>query len=78
MYPLYRRNSNLRVDLGSLDVSMAENLLNHSDVGSVLVHQRCHRVTEQVTRTEFTEICVPDVLANNPRQLVAADLSSLC
>ena len=36
----------LRIDLGGLDVRMTENLLNDADVGSVLVHQRCHRVTE--------------------------------
>jgi hypothetical protein len=31
-------NSDLGIDLCRFDISVAENLLNHSDVGSVLVH----------------------------------------
>lgn len=39
----------LSIDLRCLDISVTENLLNDSDVGSVLVHQRRHSVPEKVT-----------------------------
>lgn len=37
------------IDLRGLQLHMAEDFLNEPDVGPVLVHQRSHRVPEQVT-----------------------------
>jgi len=38
----------LRVNLRRLDVLVAKHLLDVTDVGSILVHQRGHRVAEEM------------------------------
>ena len=45
---LQRTDSDLRIDLRRFDVLVAEHLLDEADVRAVLVHQRCHRVAEEM------------------------------
>ena len=45
---LQRADGNLRVNLRTLQVLVAKHLLDKADVGPVLVHQRGHRVAEQM------------------------------
>ncbi len=46
MDSLQSPDRDLRVDLRGPDIGMAEYLLDVPDIGSVLVHQRGHRVSE--------------------------------
>ncbi len=45
---LQRPDGDVGIDLRRLQLHMAEHLLDEADVGSVLVHQRGHRVAEQM------------------------------
>ena len=70
-------NCHLGVDLRGLNVSVAKNLLNDSDIGSVLVHQRCHCVPKQVTSSTLAKLRILDVFPHDPSQLISADLAAL-
>ena len=63
-------NAHLCVDLCRLKFRMSKHRLNEPDVGSVLKHQGCHRVTEQVARTAFADVGCIDVLADHLSEAV--------
>ena len=64
---------NLRVNLCGLDVLVAEDLLDVTDIGSVLVHVRRHAVPQEMARPHFAELRGLDMLPHHPRQMIAAD-----
>ena len=43
------------VDLGGLERRVAEDLLDRSEIGAVLEHERGHAVAEQVARALFVD-----------------------
>ncbi len=67
----------LGVELRRLDIRMTEHLLNTANVRSILVHQRCHRVTEQMARATLAQLGAGDITSHNPRQVVAAEWHSV-
>lgn len=77
MDSLQGRDCNLGIDLRRLDIGVTKDLLDDPDVGSVLVHQRRHRVTKKMACSGLAQLCVCDVFARDPSQLIAADLPSL-
>ncbi len=48
----------VRVDLGSLQVGVAEHFLDETDVGAILQHAGGHAVTEHVARTAAADSCL--------------------
>ncbi len=43
------------VDLGGLDVCMTEELLDETEVGAALEHERCGGVTEEMTASPLVD-----------------------
>ena len=43
------------VNLGRVQSRVAEHLLDVTEIGAVLQHERCHRVPEHVARTDFAD-----------------------
>ena len=77
MDSLQSADCHLRVDLCCLDVRVTEHLLDAPDVCSIFVHQRGHRVPEQMARAALAQLCARDVPSRNPRQVIAAQRPSV-
>ena len=60
----------LGVDLRRRQLRVAQHLLDEADVGSVLQHDRRHRVPEEVARTALADLSGIDVVAHHLRQTV--------
>jgi hypothetical protein len=73
VYSLQGTNRYLSIDLGRLNVGVAEELLNEADIGAVLVHEGRHRVTENVACARFVEFGHRDVMTSDVCQVIAAD-----
>ena len=74
---LQRPDRNLRVYLGHLDVLVAEHLLNIPDVRAALVHQRGHRVAEEMAGAGLAQLGGVHPIFHRPRQMVAAERLTL-
>jgi hypothetical protein len=77
MNALQCSDCHLSVDLGCFNVGVAEHLLNAADVGSVFVHQCCHRVTKQMARTALAQFRSGDVAPRDVRQVVPAERTTV-
>ena len=66
-------DGDLRIDLRRADIFVAEDRLDVPDVGPVFVHQRRHRVAQQVTRSGLPGARRDDAFPHRPRQMVAAE-----
>ncbi len=66
-------DADLCVDLRGLQLGMTEHGLDEADVGSVLQHQRGHRVTEQMARATFADVGRIDVFTDHLSQPVCCE-----
>ena len=63
----------LRINLRGLDVFVSEDLLDKTDVGSVLVHVRRHAVAQQVAGSALAGLRRADAFLDHVGQMVAAE-----
>jgi hypothetical protein len=63
----------VRVNLRGLHVLVPEDLLDETDIGSVLVHVRSHAVPKAMAGSHLAGLCSHDVLPHRPRQMIAAE-----
>ena len=73
MHLLQLPNRDMGVDLGSRDGFVSEDLLEETEIGAVLQHQRCHRVTQQVGASALSQVRFLDVIVHHATQMVPAD-----
>ena len=64
---LQRSDGDLGIDLRGLQVLMSEHLLDEADVGSALVHQRRHRVAEQMAGAGLAQLGGVDPFLAHPK-----------
>ncbi len=74
---LQRSDRNLGIDLRRLDIFVAEHLLDITDVRPALVHQRCHRVSEEMTGAGLAQLRRVDPLLYREAQMIAAERLTL-
>ncbi len=63
-------DADLRVNLGGVQLGMAQKLLDVTDIGAVLQHQRGAGMAEQMTRAGFAEFGRLDVTPHKLRHAV--------
>ena len=71
---LQLRNADRGVNLGRVQVCMAQKLLDKANIGSVLQHQGAATVPEQVAAA-FGDASLAHVLAKETRKVIGADRS---
>lgn len=74
---LEHADRDLRIHLRRLQVLVAEDRLDEADVRAAFVHERRHRVAEEMTRSYFPEIRLDHMRAHGPRQMIAAERLAL-
>ena len=67
----------MRANLRGLDVLVPEDLLDETDIGSVLVHVRSHAVPQEMAGSHLAGLRSHDVLPRRPRQMIAAERFAL-
>ena len=67
-------DADLRIDFRGRQLGMSEHGLDEANVRPVVVHQRRHRVSKQMTRTTLANLGLIDLASNQQSQSVEIDL----
>ena len=75
---LQRSDGDMGIDLRRLQVHVSKYLLDKADVGSVLVHQRGHRVAEEMAGPGLSQLRRVDPRLDVRGHVVEAERLALC